>query len=73
MEEQPFNESSSESRRRQRGRRAGRPGEAYMDLGEGVLYVDFSDVLEQFRMLSLRAFSQKSRENVAERPLEEWD
>lgn len=71
MENQPLNESSSEARRRLRGRRAGKPGEAFMDLGESGVYVDFSGVREVFRSLGLIDDLKKLK--TPERPLEEWD
>jgi len=69
--EQPFNESSPEARRRLKGRRAGTPGEAFMDLGESGMYVDFSGVREALQSLGLIDDPKKLKSN--ERPLEEWD
>lgn len=71
MKEQPLNESSSEARRRLRGRRAGKPGEAFMDLGESGMYVDFSGVREALQSLGL--IDDPKKLETPERPLEEWD
>lgn len=71
MKEQPFNESSSEARRRLRGRRAGKQGEVFMDLGESGMYADFTGVREALQSLGLIDDSKKLK--TPERPMEEWD